>query len=278
MSETGERPQTDPARSNLTEEHACHGHGTGECDGCRTGNPCPACQARNARRLAPDRQEALLRGGFSLIELLIVIGLLGALATLVLPRLTVEKEWAVDESLAPKEMMDIRRAYAAFEADCVPTKGDRELIGKYGLGILMKYDASMAPGTGGEEWSFPASFDPARGKGWRGPYLQQEDTRNVDLTGSGQTYDGVSSDAIPVILDPRHNTDASNGEERYYRVLYEPTNRYLALVYVGENGILNCGVVSGLSGGEDFNAAFEYHADATNGNEADDVVRPLSTQ
>ena len=60
MSETGERPQTDPARSNLTEEHACHGHGTGECDGCRTGNPCPACQARNALRLATGAKRLLI--------------------------------------------------------------------------------------------------------------------------------------------------------------------------------------------------------------------------
>jgi prepilin-type N-terminal cleavage/methylation domain-containing protein len=228
-----------------------------------------------------------IHGGFTLIELLIVIGLLGALATLVLPRLTVEKEWAVDESLAPKEMMDIRRAYAAFEADCVPTKGDRELIAKYGLEILMKYES--------RGWSFPASFDPARGKGWRGPYIQQEGTRTVDVSLDtspnpdvyrGQTTTGGDTD-IPVILDPRHDTDADTAEapreDRFYRVLYEPTSGHLALVYVGTkdqdgNGdLLDAKPDEDASAGDPFADCFVNHHQAE-GDGYDDMIRPLSTQ
>ena len=65
-------------------------------------------------------------GGFTLMEMLIVIGLLGALVALILPRLTVQKTWAVDEAMSPAEMMEIRRAYAAFQADCIPTAADRD--------------------------------------------------------------------------------------------------------------------------------------------------------
>jgi len=44
--------------------------------------------------------------GFSLIELLIVIGLLGALATLVLPQLQVKRTEVLDEQLAPAGNFD----------------------------------------------------------------------------------------------------------------------------------------------------------------------------
>lgn len=168
------------------------------------------------------------------MEMLIVIGLLGALTMLVLPRLQVTKTWAVDESMAPAEMMDIRRAYAAFQADCLPTASDRAQIARYGLAILLN-----ATSDGVSIWSFPLQFDPQRGKGWRGPYLQQEGTRTIYLNESGQALVGTGPTAeIPVIHDPRYTMDANKGfaGEHFYRTLMLTNTLFLA--YVGEDGLL----------------------------------------
>lgn len=169
-------------------------------------------------------------GGFTLIELLIVIGLLGALTALVLPRLMVTKTWAIDESMAPAEMIDIRRAYAAFQADCLPTFADQTNFIRSGLAILMTTNL-----TGAENLTFPLEFDPARGKGWRGPYLQREGERTIYLHEEGQPTNGTGPTAsIPVIHDPRYEMDATRAGEHYYRVIRQ-TNE-LFLVYVGEDG------------------------------------------
>ena len=127
------RPDATPTAA--AEEHACGHHGPGGCMGCATGHPCPACLARIKLKKADGNREGEQspKAGFTLIELLIVIGLLGALTALVLPRLQVTKSWAVDESMAPAEMMDIRRAYAAFQADCLPTMSDQTHFARSGL-------------------------------------------------------------------------------------------------------------------------------------------------
>jgi prepilin-type N-terminal cleavage/methylation domain-containing protein len=219
-------------------------HGRRGCTGCITGHPCAMCLARKAlveraalnQSVSKSPASPASPAGFTLIELLIVIGLLGALAMLVLPRLTVTKTWAVDESLAPSEMMDIRRAYAAFQADCLPTRSDATNIARYGLAILMT--TNLWPNESVWIWSFPATFAPNRCKGWRGPYLQSEGERVVYIDGNGQPTAGYGSTcSIPVIYDPRHSMDSALADERFYRVLMR-TNT-LFLVYVGENGILD---------------------------------------
>ncbi len=211
------------------------------------------------------------RYGFTLIELLIVIGLLGGLAMLVLPRLSVDRNWAGDEALAPSEMMAIRRAYAAFEADCVPTTVDAQKIGQYGLEILMRYESSRG-------WSFPGSFDPARRKGWRGPYLEAQGTRTVYINENGQPLTGSGAMAeIPVVHDSRHGMNATGQAERYYRVLHEPKSGHLALVYIGANGMLECEPDPAATAGTSFYDAFRFHHRSV-GNGYDDRIRPLGVE
>jgi prepilin-type N-terminal cleavage/methylation domain-containing protein len=179
-----------------------------------------------------------VRDAFTLIELLIVIGLLGALVALVLPRFTARKSWALDESMAPSEMMEIRRSYAAFQADCLPNGDDRDEIARYGLAILMS--TNLWDSNWNTVWSFPASFDPRRGKGWRGPYLQEEGRRTVYIDQEGQPLSGAgATNAIPVICDPRYAADRADAlsAERFYRVVMQTNTLYL--VYLGEDGILD---------------------------------------
>lgn len=155
---------------------------------------------------------------FTLIELLIVIGLLGALTTLVLPSFGGLREESM-EKVVKKEMADIQEAFQRFRADCVPQTSDYKAITLYGLEILAEYDDSRG-------WTFPDGWDPDRGKGWRGPYLQAEGTETVDVSATGgladnpgQPMDGSGTD-IPVVYTPfEGNSDGQPGD--YYRVIPE---------------------------------------------------------
>lgn len=223
-----------PAHDAPADAHAsCH-HGSEGCRGCATGHPCAACRARlDLKKAGGDQTDGRPPdAGFTLMELLIVIGLLGALTMLVLPRLQVTKSWAADDSMAPAEMMDIRRAYAAFQADCLPTAADQTNFARSGLAILMTTNLTGASGL-----SFPLEFDAQRGKGWRGPYLQPEGERNVYLHEEGQPTNGSGATAtIPVICDPRYGMEAVRAGEHYYRVLRRTND--LHLVYIGADGSL----------------------------------------
>ncbi|NLZ62444.1 MAG: hypothetical protein GX902_01430 [Lentisphaerae bacterium] len=170
---------------------------------------------------------------FTLLELLIVIGMLGALATLILPHLAVAKTEAFDP-MVQTEMQDIRIAFQRFYNDVMPDEVQLELFRKYGLAPLMQ---SELPGI----YNF-AGWDPDRCRGWRGPYLESEGTRIIDANSDGQAQ-AESGISIPVILDPYAKAD---NDARYYRVLcgkkdsftYDPDK--LALVFIGvENDVLN---------------------------------------
>ena len=170
---------------------------------------------------------------FTLLELLIVIGMLGALATLILPHLAVAKTEAFDP-MVQTEMQDIRIAFQRFYNDVMPNEAQLDLFRKYGLAPLMQ---SELPGI----YNFPG-WDPDRCRGWRGPYLESEGTRIIDANSDGQAQ-AESGVSIPVILDPYAKTD---GDARYYRVLcgkkdsltYDGSR--LALVFIGvENDVLD---------------------------------------
>ena len=194
--------------------------------------------------------------GFTIIELLIVIGLLGALAVLLLPSFSVSKEWA-EESIALKEMMDIRRAYSAFEADCLPMVADHARIAAYGLEILMRAPLQ----TAASGWDFPASFDPERGKGWRGKYVESEAVLRINHLAPGQEKVAAGGVEVAAVLDPAGN---------HYRVLGYNGNRGLALVCVGKNGVLDASAVTGLASDAPFEDFFPENSCG------DDIVRTLT--
>lgn len=206
------------------------------------------------------------RRGFTLIELLIVIGLLGAMAVLVMPRMTASKSQAVDESMVLAEMSTIRQAFARFAADCQPTSADFENFNTHGLAILMRSDVASLT------WSFPLSYEARRGKGWRGPYLESESRRDIHPAQPGQppTTGAVT---VPVILDPRADMDSGPDLQRYYRVLREPATGHLALIYIGENGVLDTVINPAATAASDFFDSFLSHQQASP--PGDDLIRPL---
>ncbi|MDR2392254.1 MAG: type II secretion system GspH family protein [Planctomycetota bacterium] len=155
------------------------------------------------------------RKGFTLIELLVVIGLLGALATIVMPQLSADREAVLDDGVVPAEMMNIRNAFSRFVADCAPGKSDYERIGNDkmgGLAILWERPADSSA-------SFPASWDKDRERGWRGPYL----------TGMG----GIDR-ANRRLRDPLFNNDLDGPDRRCYLVVGDGGSLYL--LYTGRNG------------------------------------------
>jgi prepilin-type N-terminal cleavage/methylation domain-containing protein len=164
---------------------------------------------------------------FTLIELLIVIGLLGALATLLLSNLNMDRKETLDASIVQKELSDIKQAFQKFQADCVPKQDDYKLMTRYGLEILTRYDSTRG-------WSFPDQWNAARSKGWRGPYIESEGTRTVDATDldndgiadkAGQPMD-VSGQKIHVICTPYVN-DEDCYEKSYYRIISSVSSDYI---------------------------------------------------
>ncbi|GEM_PF-1101495 len=162
---------------------------------------------------APVAAPAARRMGFTLIELLIVLGILGALASLLLSNYAVNRRETLDNSIVQSELAEIQRSFQAFRADCVlhknTTYDDYALLARYGLAVLIKYNAYLASG---ENWSFSNTGDQGD-KFWRGPYIEREGDRAIDRDAIGQP---TGSWTVPVLLTP-YSTDTDFSH--YYRVV-----------------------------------------------------------
>jgi len=174
---------------------------------------------------------------FTLVELLIVIGILGALLTLVLPSFHDTGDDARDK-VARTEMREIQKQFQRFYADCInvmKTTGDmvdggsgedpvshtnRYLrdIALYGLWpLIVENHPDTASGIRYDQ------YDPENGFGRHVPYLEYEGIQEIaapEMTyrfevetvsaSGGQTAGSGSGIRIPVIKDPYGG---------YYRVL-----------------------------------------------------------
>lgn len=213
------------------------------------------------------------RLAFTLLELLIVIGMLGALAALILPHLAIAKIEAFDP-IVQTEMQDIRIAFQRFYNDVMPDATQLDLFRKYGLAPLMQ--SELPDGTKFAGW------DPDRCRGWRGPYLESEGTRVIDPNSDGQVLDATGGVSIPVILDPYSKTD---GDARYYRVLCgkDALGNYdgskLALVFIGiEDDVLGTTVRDIPQAGADWaERHFAIGSDGmdSDGNQRYEIVKKL---
>jgi len=203
----------------------------------------PACRRRLKRQVLPESTPAApppkysaRLSAFTLIELLVVIGMLGALATLLLPSLAAIRTEAFDP-IVHTEMQEIRLAFQRFYHDVMPSDKQLDLFRQFGLAPLMQSSLK-----GATDFAF-TGWDPDKCRGWRGPYLEIEGTRVMspphDIS-NGQNEAGPNPDGnevtIPVILDPYSGTEQ---DARFYRVLCRQDKngtwiaKDLALVFVG---------------------------------------------
>ncbi len=170
-----------------------------------------------------------VRAGFTLIELLIVIGLLGALATLLLSTYSVNRTETLNDSIVQKELADIQAAFQRLEADCVLREEDYALVSRHGLAVL------TTPGL------LP-SWDADRNRGWRGPYIVAEASRQINLGGSGISTVGQAPVAggqeVSVVCTPQ----AKGGNDgHFYRVAPELDGgriEQLWVVFPGDSGMM----------------------------------------
>ena len=142
---------------------------------------------------------------FTLIELLIVIGLLGAMATLLMSTIRVDRRSVVEDSIVLKELADIQAAFQNFAADCALERHKNEklnLVAQYGVTVLLE-------NVGFDPW------DGERQVGWRGPYLLSEGERKYNTETIGQIADSTK-DPRQVILTP---DAAAENDPHYYRII-----------------------------------------------------------
>lgn len=171
--------------------------------------------------------------GFTLMELLIVLGILGALAMVLLPGFTTNRQELLDDSVVQKELSDIQSAFQRMNADCVLQQADYQDLTRYGVAALM--EKGRLPSTA-------SNWNADQGKGWRGPYLEEESTRVVDLGGNPVSTAAQSpksgGEEVPVVCTPNAK-GADDGH--YYRIVADAdgeTVNQLWVVYPGAGGLM----------------------------------------
>jgi type II secretory pathway pseudopilin PulG len=149
------------------------------------------------------------KNNFSLIELLVVIGILGALATLVLPGFGDASDDARDK-VATTEMREIQSAFRRFATDTLFKNSIEKMQDtvNFGLWPLMK-EAQPSNITAAVTYT---DYDAESGIGRRGPYLRQEGLISItaDSANNGQPKNETGTVEIPVVKDPYGG---------YYRVM-----------------------------------------------------------
>ncbi|AKJ64840.1 type II secretion system protein [Kiritimatiella glycovorans] len=180
--------------------------------------------ALGSSRMTNDQSPMTARSassGFTLIELLIVIGLLGALASLMLPLLKVDKEKSM-ESVVQSEMYDIQRTFIRFYNHCEFATGGPTNMADWAAvdlaPLLTQTDTNSPSLFSYEEW------DLAKNRGWRGPYAVSEGTNAAGyralLDPYGDPYEVVVSNDYPsagftnLFLYPSTNSGRFNAEKR----------------------------------------------------------------
>jgi prepilin-type N-terminal cleavage/methylation domain-containing protein len=146
-------------------------------------------------------QKITMKNAFTLIELLIVIALLAGIAMIVIPNLIGDKK-EVAETIIQSELAEIQRAFFRFKNDCVLKPDDYQKVAQYGVSVLL------------EQGSFD-SWNNDKQRGWRGPYLTQEDKRSIDPNSKGQ-HPGTTK--VAVICCSNDNSSD------YYRILATDEN------------------------------------------------------
>jgi prepilin-type N-terminal cleavage/methylation domain-containing protein len=142
-----------------------------------------------------------MKNAFTLIELLIVIALLAGIAMIVIPNLIGDKKEVAD-TIIQSELAEIQRAFFRFKNDCVLKPVDYQKVAQYGVAVLLQQKI--------DNISLFDSWNNDRQRGWRGPYLTQEDKCFINLNSIGQQ---AGSTEVAVICCS--NDNPSN----YYRIL-----------------------------------------------------------
>ncbi len=141
--------------------------------------------------MTTDQLPMTARSAFTLVELLIVVALLGALASIMLPQFRVGKKDA-NEALITSEMAEIQRAFIRFYNDCSNCTGHVDRVDWANV-----YLAPLITQTDTEASTPLFSYEPwdlDRNRGWRGPYAVSE----------GE-YTNADDDDYPALLDPNGN-------------------------------------------------------------------------
>jgi prepilin-type N-terminal cleavage/methylation domain-containing protein len=150
------------------------------------------------------------KSAFTLIELLLVIGLLGLVATIVIPQFAGTKSDAI-EPIIQSELTAIQRAFFRFKNDVNLQTSQYITVAQYGVSVLITNEI--------EKTTLFDNWDPDRQRGWRGTYINSEGEKNININLAGQP-DGTI--AVPVIFAPNQDNESNN--THYYRIIATDEN------------------------------------------------------